>query len=185
MLSVAFRFAAGENVPISAHFLVDCNEEHADVFDCLSSATQEAEEFKRWLKEQLRPQMEVATGFYWEVRKFSRSRLRPSEFSATMWCVSREDRTASNQTTQTENPRTAEKRGKVERYRCQGTVNVDRSLAYNRRTGELLVAEIDYGTTAMMEETSLEVLAISFAERICGGKGLSKPCISITMRYKP
>ncbi|KAL3696738.1 hypothetical protein R1sor_010814 [Riccia sorocarpa] len=89
-----------------------------------SSVTQEVEEFKRWLKDQLRPQVEVAIGFYSEVWKFSRSSLRPTEFSASMWCVSRENRIASNQTTHTENARTTEKRRRVERYRCQGTINV-------------------------------------------------------------
>ncbi|KAL3682910.1 hypothetical protein R1sor_000932 [Riccia sorocarpa] len=116
--------AAAENVHVAAHYLVDCNEEYANVFDSWGSAAEEALEFKRWVKDDLRPQVEVATGFYWKLRKFSRSRRRPWKFTASMWCVSREDRTASHKTMPTDNPRTAEKRRMVERFRCQGTVKV-------------------------------------------------------------
>ncbi|KAL3682010.1 hypothetical protein R1sor_000032 [Riccia sorocarpa] len=68
--------------------------------------------------------IESAGWFYWEVRKYSRSRVRREEYLATLSCASGADRVASNSSTHPSSSRTSEKRRKITQYGCQDTVNV-------------------------------------------------------------
>ncbi|KAL3687694.1 hypothetical protein R1sor_014003 [Riccia sorocarpa] len=80
-LTDRFKASARDDVPVYARFVVDCNEEHWDVCRSWSTMHPDSENdpsagpdsFKAWVNDSLRPELEVGTGFYWEVRKYSRT----------------------------------------------------------------------------------------------------------------
>ncbi|KAL3688896.1 hypothetical protein R1sor_015205 [Riccia sorocarpa] len=80
--------------------------------------------YKTWLKSILLPELDLGSGTYWELRRFSQCKRKSHEFSAVFWCSCRDDRTAGRKTMESQRPRQSEKRRKIERSACKGCARV-------------------------------------------------------------
>ncbi|KAL3681859.1 hypothetical protein R1sor_024815 [Riccia sorocarpa] len=80
--------------------------------------------YKTWLKSILLPELDLGSGTYWELRRFSQCKRKSHEFSAVFWCSCRDDRTAGRKTLESQRPRQSEKRRKIERSACKGCARI-------------------------------------------------------------
>ncbi|KAL3693466.1 hypothetical protein R1sor_007117 [Riccia sorocarpa] len=124
MASVAFRQAAIDEVVVYQHWVVDCSEEYMEALTSWEGSENPRLFFKQWVDDVVRPEVEVGSGLYWELRTWGRSAYCPNEFGATMRCVSRQDRVCVNRPQSAGHRRTSEKRRAIERFRCQGQLRI-------------------------------------------------------------
>ncbi|KAL3694548.1 hypothetical protein R1sor_008199 [Riccia sorocarpa] len=160
-LEDVFKTAEAEDVPVFACFdIAMCEGWAADMGQWPTCEGLLA--YKTWLKTILQSELDLGSGTYWEMRRFSQSKRSSEEFCAVLWCSYREDRTAGREYPESELPRQAEKRRKITQNACKGcarvTVNVSTSLC------SLEVVHMERHAKPHWRENKIPAAAIDYME---------------------